>query len=254
MVDSIYSSRHETAWDSLYRAGAICAALTVVLYLAALALYGVAVPPTNADGAAMLDFVVDNRSLYILKQVLWILPGAFLMVTFMALTVALFPLDRSNALIAGVIGVLSWAGAFVWPATGDGSLVLVMLADRYADASTDTERASLSSAAESLIAFNDVPAPLGVLQTMGVLLISLVMLRGVFSKGIAWTGIVTGVIGIASEALRPWLGWAYAVYGILIFAWLGWVAWELWVLYRRREAKPVESLGRARGGNHRVVA
>jgi hypothetical protein len=219
-------------WRPLYRAGAICAALTVLLYAAALALYGVAVTPVDADGEGMLDFIVDNRSVYILKQVLWILPGALLIVTFLALTVALFPLDRSNALIAGVIGILSWAGSFAWPATGDGSLVLVMLADRYADASSDAERASLGSAAETLIAFNDVPAPIGVLQTVGVLLISLVMLRGVFSRGIAWLGVVTGGIGVLSEALRPWMGWGYAIYGMLIFVWLSWVAWELWRLYR----------------------
>lgn len=59
---------------------------------------------------------------------------------------------------------------------------------------------------------------------MGVLLISLVMLRDVFSKGVARLGVVTGAIGIPSEALRPWVGWAYAAYGILIFVWLGWVA------------------------------
>jgi hypothetical protein len=225
----------DSSWNSLYYVGAICAGLTVLMYAVALALYGVAVTPVDVDGEGMLDFIADNRSVYILKQVLWILPSAFLIVTFLALTVALFPLDRSNALIAGTIGVLSWAGTFAWPATGDGSLVLVMLADRYADASTDAERASLGSAAEVLIAFNDVPAPLGVLQTVGILLISMVMLRGVFSKALAWLGVVTGAIGIASEALRPWLGWSYAIYGILVFLWLAWIAWALWTLYREGE-------------------
>lgn len=200
MADIPPSSGRASAWSSLNRAGAICAALTLLMYAAALSLYGVAVTQTAANGRGILDFIIDNRSVYMLKQVLWVMPSAFLIVTFLALTVALFPLDRSNDLIAGVIGILSWAGTFAWPATGDGSLALVMLA------------------------FNDVPAPLGVLQTVGVLLISLVMLRDVFSKGVARLGVVTGAIGIPSEALRPWVGWAYAVYGILIFVWLGWVA------------------------------
>jgi hypothetical protein len=42
----------------------------------------------------------------------------------------------------------------------------------------------------------------------------------------------TGAIGIASEILRPILGWAYAVYGLLLFAWLAWVAVALWRLAR----------------------
>jgi hypothetical protein len=41
---------------------------------------------------------------------------------------------------------------------------------------------------------------------------------------------VTGVVGIASEALRPVLGGAYAAYGLLLFAWLAWVAVALWRL------------------------
>jgi uncharacterized protein YndB with AHSA1/START domain len=43
-----------------------------------------------------------------------------------------------------------------------------------------------------------------------------------------WLGIATGTIGIASEILRPVLGWAYAGYGLLLFVWLAWVAVALW--------------------------
>jgi ABC-type Fe3+ transport system permease subunit len=80
----------DLSWSPLYRAGAICAGITVVMYLAALALYGVAVTPTDSNGQEMLEFIVDNCSVYILKQTLWVLPSAFLIVTFLALAVALF--------------------------------------------------------------------------------------------------------------------------------------------------------------------
>jgi hypothetical protein len=56
------------------------------------------------------------------------------------------------------------------------------------------------------------------------------MVRGVFPKGLSWLGVVTGVIGLVAEALRPWLGWAYAIYGLLLFAWLIGVAVALWRL------------------------
>ena len=38
----------------------------------------------------------------------------------------------------------------------------------------------------------------------------------------------TGAIGIVSEMLRPVLGWAYALYGVLLFVWLIWIAFALW--------------------------
>ena len=38
------------------------------------------------------------------------------------------------------------------------------------------------------------------------------------------------MIGIASEVLRPVLGWAYALYGLLLFGWLVWVGLALWRL------------------------
>ncbi len=70
--------------------------------------------------------------------------------------------------------------------------------------------------AELLLALNDLPAiVLGVLQTLGILLLAVLMTRGVFPKGLAWLGVATGAIGIAAEVFRPWLGWAYAVYGLV---------------------------------------
>jgi len=169
---------------------------------------------------------------YILRQVLWLVPNPFLMVVFLALAVALRHHGPSLAAVAGMIGVSSWAVAVAWPTTGDGSLVMVVLSDRYADATTATERASFVAGAEVPSALNDVPAVIGILQTLGVLLIGLLMLRGTFAKGLAWLGVATGTIGIASEVLRPILGWVYAVYGLLLFVWLAWVAVALWRLAR----------------------
>jgi heme A synthase len=43
-------------------------------------------------------------------------------------------------------------------------------------------------------------------------------------------GIATGAVGVVLEALRPWLGVVYSLYGILLFAWLIWLALALWQL------------------------
>ncbi len=228
MVVSSHLVTDTSSWRTVYRAGALSTGLAVALYVVALVLVFASDLAPTSGGADMLAYIDANRTLYIVKQVLWLFPGVLLMVTFVSLTVALMDVNRSYALIAGVIGVASWAGTYAWPTSGEGSFVLLMLSDRYADATTDADRAALVASAETMMAYNDAPAALGVMQALGVLLVSAVMLRGIFPRGLAWLGIVTGAVGIVCEALRPWLGMVYSTYGILLFAWLIWVALALW--------------------------
>lgn len=227
MKTSVNSARD---WDALYRAGSLSAAAAVVMYVAALVLVTTTTAPPESGGVAILEHVAAHRTGYIVRQVLWTAPNLFLMVAFLALAVALRHHGRGLVAVAGLTAITSWAVAFAWPTTGDGSLAMVVLSDRYADATTAGERASFVAGAEVLDALNDVPAVIGVLQTVGVLLVALLMLRGTFSPGLAWLGVVTGVVGIASEVLRPVLGAAYAAYGVLLFVWLAWVAVALWRL------------------------
>lgn len=217
-------------WRPLYRAGAVAAACAVALYVAALVIVATTTAPPDSDGRAILDYVGAHRTGYIVRQLLWLTPSLFLMVVFLALTVAIRLHGRSFAAVAGLIAVSSWAVSLAWPATGDGSLAMVVLSDRYAAASTSADKAPYVAGAELLSALNDVPSVIGVLQTLGILLIAILMLRGVFAKPLAWTGVATGAIGVFSEVLRPVLGWVYALYGVLLFVWLAWTALALWRL------------------------
>ena len=223
----------DPSWRPLYRLGAVAAGLAVVLYVVALLLYVVtpAPPPPASGGAAMLEHVVSNRSAYVVKQVLWVAPNLLMMVVVIALAVALTQINKSYVLVAGAIAFSSWAVSFAWPTTGEGSLAMVVLSDRYASAATGPERAAAVAGAELLLALNDLPAiVLGVLQTLGILLLAALMVRGVFPRVLSWLGVATGVVGVAAEAFRPWLGWSYAIYGVLLFAWLIGVSRALWRL------------------------
>ena len=226
--------QHESdgAWSPLFRAGGLSAAAAVVLYSVALVVVAISPSSPEPGGAAALEFVAAHRTVYLVRQLLWISPSLLLMVVFLALAVALRHYGQSLAALGGTIAVSSWAVSLAWPTTGDGSLAMVVLSDRYADAATAAERAPFVAGAELLGALNDVPAVIGVVQTLGVLLISLLMLRGTFGKALAWLGVATGAIGIASELFRPVLGAAYAGYGLLLFVWLAWVAVALWRLAR----------------------
>jgi hypothetical protein len=212
--------------------GAVAAGLTVVLYLAALLMFVLlpAPPQSTSGGAATLAYVTSQRAVYVIRQVLWLAPSLLLILVVLALAVALYHLDKSFAAIAGVIAGASWAVSLAWPTTGEGSLAMVVLSDRYQNAATDAERSPFVAGAELLLALNDAQVVIGVLQALGILLLSLLMARGGFPRGLAWLGVATGAIGIASEALRPLLGWAYAVFGLVLFVWLIWVALALWRL------------------------
>ncbi|WP_329000984.1 hypothetical protein OHA18_41955 [Kribbella sp. NBC_00709] len=229
----------DASWRPLYRAAGVAAGCAVALYTAALIMVAVTAAPPTSGGAAMLEYVDTHRGSYIVRQLLWLLPSLFLMVVFLALAVAIRQYGRSYAVVAGLVAVSSWAVSFAWPTTGDGSLAMIVLSGRYAEATTAADRASYVAGAEVLSALNDVPAVIGVLQTLGLLLVSLLMLQGVFPKPLALLGVATGAIGIVSEALRPVLGGAYALYGVLLFVWLTWVGVELWRLGVNR-AEPRE--------------
>jgi hypothetical protein len=215
-------------WNRLYAWGAIAAAASVIFYLAALGVFIIMPETPTRDGHTMLAYVHDHEAGYVVRQVLWAIPNGLLTVTFLALAVELRHVDHPLAAAAGLLTVASWAIAVGWATTGDGSFAMVTLAERYADATTDGERAALAGAAEALMALNDAPAANGVLQTIGILLFGVLLVRSGWSRWFAWLAVATGALGIVSEAFKPLLGGAYAVYGIVLFVWMAWLAVELW--------------------------
>jgi hypothetical protein len=225
----------DPSWRDLYRAGGVAGLLAGVMYIVAAILIFTTPSVPTAGGAETLLYIASHRSLYILKQILWLTPSVLAMVVFLALYPALKHLNKSYAAIGAVLGISAWALSLAWPTTGEGAPTLVYLSDRYAAAATDAERTAFATAAEVLIATEAIPAALGVLQTIGILVISLVMVGGGFPKSVAYLGVATGAIGIVSEALISILGIAYAIYGVLVMVWFLAIGWQLYRLARDRE-------------------
>jgi hypothetical protein len=153
------------------------------------------------------------------------------MVVFLALYVALKQLNKSYAALGAIVAIASEVIALAYnssPPSLNGGLVY--LSDHYMAATTAAQRATFANAAEGLIAVSNAVNAAGILTAIGILILSLVMLKGVFPKGIAYLGIVTGALGIVSEALRPILGPGYIVYGLLLPTWFLAVGWRLYKL------------------------
>jgi hypothetical protein len=224
------SARPNPGWRMLYRVGGISAGLFVAMLLAAIGL-AIATPPApTSSGAATLEYIASHRSLYIVHQQLWLVPGIFAAVVYLALYPAMRPLHPSFAALGCGVGGVAWALTLAMPTTSTGAPALVYLSDQYAATSDPALRIALVGAAESLIAINRTPTAVGVLTTVGLLIVSLVMARGVFPKWIAYLGMVTGALGIASEALRPVIEGGYGVYGVLLLVWMGAIGWKLYGL------------------------
>jgi len=220
----------DPSWKGLFRLGGISAALFVVLIATAIVLSIITPQPPASGGVATLKYIASHRSVYVLEQQLWLVPGLFAMIVYLALYIALRHLSKSYATLGAVIGGVAWALTLAIPTTSTGAPALVYLSDQYMSATTAVQRASFASAAETLIAQNNTVTAVGILTTIGLLIISLVMLKGVFHKGVAYLGIVAGAIGIASEALRVVLPSIYGIYGILMLIWFAAVGWKLYRL------------------------
>ncbi len=208
----------EQSWRQLYLWAGISSILFVALLIAALVLDFVAPPPVHG-GSETLEFIAENKGVYIAEQLLWVMPNIFAVLVFVALYVALAPFNKSLALLATVVGALSWALILAVPVTSRGSLVLVYLSDRYTAAADDAARLRYSTAAEAIVAENNTPGAVGILSVVGLLLISVVMLTGPFPRFLAWLGIAAGSVGVAAETLRYAVPEVYMIYGVLMWGW-----------------------------------
>src|SRR5215217_2117135 len=99
----------DSSWWPLYRAGAVAGGLAVILYIAALVIFVAtpAPPLSTSGGAAALNYVAGERGIYIVRQLLWLMPSLLLMVIVLALAVALAQINKSFATIVGVIAITS---------------------------------------------------------------------------------------------------------------------------------------------------
>lgn len=222
--------RPDASWRDLYRAGGISSAVFLSLIVVSLVLEFTTPRPPNTGGAATLEHIAAHRKLYLLKQALWLGPSVFAMVVFLSLYAALKHVNKSVAAIGSLVGISSWALTLAWPATGGGAPSLVYLSDQYRAATSEEQRAAFAAAAEAFIAQNNFPSAPGILTPVGILLLSILMLRGVFHKGVAYLGIATGSLGTVSEAFRPILGLGYLGYGLLLPIWFIAVGWKLYRL------------------------
>jgi hypothetical protein len=107
---------------------------------------------------------------------------------------------------------------------------MVHLAGQYADAG-EARRAALNTAFEALMAQNSAFNPAyESLFALGILFFSVVMLKGVFPRWMAYIGIANLPAAILALALWPVLGVNYFWWWVLFIVWFGGIGWRLYQL------------------------
>ncbi|GAB3767361.1 hypothetical protein GCM10027600_19100 [Nocardioides ginsengisegetis] len=223
----------DPSWAGLYRLGGLSAVVFVLLVVIPVTLV-FAVPVAPVDGRALLPYIAAHKTVYLIELVCFVGLSVPALVVFGAVSVALKDASRSMAAVGGLLGVASEVIALALgssPQSLHGGLVV--LSNSYAEARTDAERAGIVSAADALIAATNAVSWAGILTATGILVLSLAMRKGIFGQVLPVMGVLTGALGIVSEALRPMIGPAYLVHGLLLPAWFGLVGWNLRRLGRR---------------------
>ena len=148
-------------------------------------------------------------------------------------------MNKSLAALGAVIGGSAYALTLAIPTTTTGAPALVYLSDQFMATADPARRVAFATAAETLIAQNRTTVVVGPLTTVGLLIVSIVMLKGVFPKAVAYLGIAAGVLGIVGEALRMVFERFYVIAGVLPLIWMGAVGWNLYRVGRSSGQVPV---------------
>jgi hypothetical protein len=223
----------DQSWKGLYKAGGISAILYIVLALAVPTVQVLTMKyfSLTADygGAEFLQFIAENRFWWLILQTVVLGTSILAIVSFVALYVALKHIDKSYAAIGAVVAVTC---QLLFMAYYPVLLGTIYLSDKFVTASAD-QQGVLGTAAESLMAINNAFNPLyETLFGISILIFSLVMLKGVFHKSVAYLGVATCVGAFIGLALWPVLNVAYLWWWVLFVVWFTAVGGKLYQLGR----------------------
>jgi hypothetical protein len=187
-------SHVDPSWKGMYRVGGIGLLLFGLIYLTNLTLgvyWGI---PGATDSVQYLQSLAAHPSIAQVSYGLFSLSDFLLVPAVLALYLALKHIAKNTMLLAtALMAVFVVVDLAI---TEANSLTLVALTQHAATATSATERAAYMASANYALATVALATCYSwVVSSVGVLIISIVMLKGVFSKLTAYLGIVVGILG-----------------------------------------------------------
>jgi len=191
------ASHVDPSWKGMYRVGGIGLFLFGLIYLTNLTLGIYGGIPGATDSVQYLQSLAAHPSLAQVSYGLYSLSDFLLVPAVLALYLALKHIAKNTMLLAtGLMAVFVVVDLAI---TEANSLTLVTLTQHAATATSATERAAYMASANYALATVALATFYSwVVSSVGVLIISIVMLKGVFGKLIAYLVIVVGIVGTAA--------------------------------------------------------
>jgi hypothetical protein len=232
----------DTRWKSLYKVGGAAALIAAALLLTEIIVFTIWPQPNTVTNYFVL--FQDNKLIGLLDfYLLEFFTYALFVPIFLAIYVAI---RRANESYAALALALAITGIAVFLATNN-PFSMLSLSNQYAAATTDTQKDLYLAAGQAILANTNQRAVEGfnmgffLLSTAGVI-ISIVMLRSkIFSKVIAYVGILTFAISLVDyirvvfmPSISLLLLIIAVVSGLLIPTWLVLIARRLFQLGQRR--------------------
>jgi hypothetical protein len=186
----------------LYRVGGISAVVLGIAYIVIFPVYAyVGAPPSG--GEAWLEYSAGKTTAWWVILGLSVLTDLLFVPVVLSLYLALKGVNRNVMLVA-----TAFVGLFIvldLAVTWSNYAALITLADHYVAATTEAQRAAYVAAASyaSAVLTSTLEGVYSiVILALGILMIGVVMLRGIFSRTVAYMGLATGILGIVSVAGR----------------------------------------------------
>jgi hypothetical protein len=231
----------DTRWKSLYKVGGAAALIAAALLLTEIIVFTIWPQPNTVTNYFVL--FQDNKLIGLLDfYLLEFFTYALFVPIFLAIYVAI---RRANESYAALALALAITGIAVFLATNN-PFSMLSLSNQYAAATTDTQKDLYLAAGQAILANTNQRAVEGfnmgffLLSTAGVI-ISIVMLRSkIFSKVIAYVGILTFAISLVDyirvvfmPSISLLLLIIAVVSGLLIPTWLVLITRRLFQLGQR---------------------
>ena len=219
-------------WALLYRTAAAAALISAVFIPIQVAVFLIWAPPLDGTAADWFTLLREHRLAGLVDlDLLLVADNILLIPILLALYIVLrrtFPSVVVIAVALGFVGVVMYLAS-------NPAVQMAALSDRYAAATTDTERATAAAAGEAMLAMWQGTAfqTAYLLGSAAGILIGIVMLRsGVFGKPTGWLAIVANTVGLGLYV--PRIGLFIAVFSVLFL--------EIWYLLLARR---LHQLGQA---------
>ena len=218
--------RPDQSWGGFYLAGGISALAYILVGLVVPFVLFTTTPyhALQISSADTLAFIADHRLWYFTLQTTVLVSSIFAVISFAALYLALERADKSLAALGALIGVTC---QILFLAYYPVLLGLIDLSDKYA-AAPASDASAIATAAMPLIAQNNAFNPMyESLFAVGILFLSVAMLRGIFHRAVAYLGIATAISAFLALSLFGVIGVSYFWWWLLFAFWFIAAGWKL---------------------------